>query len=128
MTLQEFADKYRLKLKKDSCDVLIIPGRTKGAKRVEDNHHVYEQTKGGTAGVAVYFTFPTPGRFNSVRRKLDQPGVFPMMLCKMDGFFAFDPENEPLVKLILKLAKIRVRRQLTDEQKTEIRNRFTNKS
>lgn len=124
MNLAEFAAKYHLKVKKDSCDDLLIPGRVKDAKRVEDNHHIYQGLLGS---LIVYFNFPSVGRWNSVRKKLDQPGVFPLKLLKYEGYFGFDPENELLVKLILKLAKIRVKRQLTPEQKAKIQARFTKK-
>jgi hypothetical protein len=122
MTLQDFADKYKLKVKRDSCDDPIIPGRVKGAKRPEDAHHIFEGKFGGQ--LLVYFNFPTVGRWNTVKKKLDQPGVFPLMICKYDGFMSFDALNEPLVKLILKLAKIRTKRQLSPEQKDAIRQRF----
>lgn len=124
MNLQQFAEKYRLKIKKDSCDDLIIPGRVKGAKRVEDNHHILEYQ----GRFEVYLTFPTVGRWNSARKKLEAAGAHPVMSCKHEGFLIFDPENEPLVKLVLKLARIRVKRQLTEEQKAEIRGRFAKKS
>lgn len=120
MTLLEFAEKYHLKIKRDGCDDPGVYGRVKGAKRLEDNHHVY--TDGDK--FYVYFNFPTVGRWNSARKRLLAAGAHAAMTCAYDGVLLFDPADEPLVRLVLKLAHIRVKRQLTDEQKAEIRQRF----
>jgi hypothetical protein len=124
MNLQEFADRYQLKIKKDSCDDLIIPGRVKGRKRPEDNHHVFEHA----GKFFVYFDFDTVGRWNSTRKRLQELGAQPVVTGRYDGYLLFNPEVEPLVKLALKLAKIRTKRQLTPEQKAEIRERFKKKA
>jgi hypothetical protein len=123
MTLQEFADKYKVKIKKDSCDDSIIPGKLKGAQRVEDNHHVFE----AQGKFSVYLNMPTTGRWSGATKRLLAAGAYRQMTGRMDGYLGFDPDDEPLVKLVLKTAKIRVRRQLTEEQKANIRQRFTKK-
>lgn len=124
MTLTEFADRYRLKIKKDSCDDPIIPGRVKGTRRPEDNHHVYESS----GQLFAYLTFPTVGRWNSARKKLEAAGAAPVMTCRYEGFIMFNPADESLVQLLLKTARIRVKRQLSEEQKAQIRERFQRKS
>jgi hypothetical protein len=120
MTLQEFAEKYKVKIRKDSCDDHGVYGKVKGAKRTEDNHHVY--TSGGE--FFVYLNFPTVGRWNNTRKRLMAAGADPFMTCTYDGLMTFDPENATLVRLIFRISKIRVKREMTDEQKAKLRERL----
>jgi hypothetical protein len=121
MTLTEFAERYKVKIRKDSCDDPIVAGRVKWAKHLEDNHNVFE----ADGEFYVYFNFLTVGKWNNVRKKLIEKGAKPYITCEVDGYLSFDPENAELVKLILRLAKIRTKRQLTPEQKAAVRARFT---
>ena len=126
MTLEEFADRYKVKVKTDSCGDPIIHGKVRGAQRPEDTHHVFESPKLSNM-LAVYFNFETVGRWNNVRKKLLAYGAQLAVAGPYDGYLLFDPLNEPLVKLVLKLARIKVKRQLTEEQKAVIRARFAKK-
>ena len=127
MNIKEFSDKYRLKIKKDSCDDPIIMGKfikQTGRDLPEYHHHIYEVD----GAFFIYFNFPTVGRWNSVRRKMQELGLHCVRNCTCDGVFLFDPvAHEPAVKIILKLVGVRVKRELTPEQKNEIRARFARK-
>ena len=123
MTLQQFAERYRLRIKKDDCKDEIIPGKLiRGCgERLSDGHHIYPLMSGV---FAVYLNFPTKKRFNGACRLLCAAGAAPAVVADYDGIFTFDPENETLVKLVLKVTRCRVRRQLTEEQNQTIRQRF----
>lgn len=42
MTVQEFADKHRVKTRVDSCGETIIPGKPRKTRHVEDRCHIFE--------------------------------------------------------------------------------------
>jgi hypothetical protein len=41
MDLNEFAEKYRLTIKRDSCNDEVIAGKPRNLKRPEDRCHIY---------------------------------------------------------------------------------------
>lgn len=127
MTLEEFAIRYKLKIKKDEVGDEIIPGklvRGCGPERLSCHHHVYPLMSGA---FAVYLNFPTKSRFKSAHRQLVASGAKPSATGDMDGILTFDAENEPLVKLVLKLTRVRAKRQMSEEQKQAVRQRFKKK-
>jgi hypothetical protein len=52
MTLKEFAEQYRVRTRRDSCDEEIIPGKKfckDMPERMEYRSHIYDQAMGGLA-------------------------------------------------------------------------------
>jgi len=124
MNLQEFAEKYQIKIRKDGCGDEIIPGRRVEkceVDRPEDHQHVYEE--GGR--FFTYLTFPTRARWNSARRRLEAVGLTAVVDADADGIMSFNPEDELQVRPLLKIAGVRVKRQLTPEQLAKLQARFT---
>jgi hypothetical protein len=128
MNLQEFAARYQVKIKKDSCGDEIIPGKAHkalNAKRLEDHPHVWEHDR---YGIAAYLTFPTRARWLSTQRRLEAIGTVRFVQTgDVEGIICFDPLNEVMTRLIFKIARVRVKRQLTDEQRAALRARFAKK-
>jgi hypothetical protein len=130
MILEEFAALYNLKIKKDSGEWPIIPA-PKLAKdvidkdRLESHTHIYRLSDSDTFWV--YFNLGTKARWNSVQRQLLALGGILGITGDCDGFIRFDPADKALVKRILKLAKIRVKRQLTEEQREGLKARLARK-
>lgn len=125
MNITEFALRYSLKVKKDSCDDLIIPGRKhKGVKeRRENTQHVYEAN-----GVFfVYMSFPTKARWRSAQRRLLAAGLLLCINDDVEGTFTFDPTNEAQVKAMLKLTGIRVKRVLDPVKAAEMLERLNSR-
>ena len=126
MDLQEFATRYRLRIKKDGCDDPVCPGkqlRGTGPTRVENGHHVFEES----GRFYAYLNFPTKARWNGARRQLEAAGLTLKVSTEFDGIAQFDPEKESVVHLVLKLGRFRIRKQLSEEQRAKLRERLAKK-
>lgn len=127
MTLQEFSERYKVKIKRDECGDEIIPGklvRGCGPERPSYHHHIYPLANGV---FAVYLNFPTKSRFKRAAQLLQSAGAQPVVTAEADGILSFDPANDSLVKRVLKVTRCRLRRQLTEEQRAVMRERFKKK-
>jgi len=127
MNITEFAQRYKVRTRKDSCGDEIIPGRRTDKRskldRPEDHHHISEFN-----GVFVlYMNFPTKPRWTYAKKALLTAGFKIRQDGDVDGLLAFDPEDVLQVQLILKLAGVRIRRQLTPEQSERLKARFAKK-
>jgi len=123
MDLATFATTHRLKIKKDSCGDEIIPGRPIKkfhGRFMEDRHHVYHID--GNFGV--YLNMPTSGRWNNARKKLEAAGATTVVNCEADGMLRFNPEDVELVKLVCRIARIVIRKPLTEEQRAALAARL----
>jgi hypothetical protein len=127
MTLEQFIAKYRIsKIKKDSCEDPIILGKfvlhgSVDKDRPEAHHHIFMvdgQLYGG------YYNFPTKARWNVARKQLLAGGATPGPSGDCDGFVYFDPDNETIVRLVMKLARVKVKRVLTEEQRSKLAARL----
>ena len=119
VTLEQFAQQYRLKIKKDSCGDEVILGKMIAGCE-PDCHHVYQHG----SFLAVYLNFPTKQRWNTARKALEAAGSTALQVGECDGMVRFDGEAATVARLVLKLARCRVKRVLSEEQKAEIRKRL----
>ncbi len=127
MTLQEFATRYSLKVKKDSCGDEIIPGRdTVKSKpdRLENHHHIWE----GDGKFFIFLTFPTKARWTSAHRRLENLDLTTRQSFENEGVMGFNPEDELQVLPLLKFAGIRVKRRMTPEQLEALRTRLAKRT
>ena len=147
MSIEEFAEKHRLKLKKDGCGDSIIPGRLadresaetvkrragRGVKRVlaECHSHLYDGFTDGKLGV--YLSFSSPKRYGNARRALLVVGcegkqaadsVRPGGEYPTDGCLKFDPANDAQAELVVRLAGLKKRRVLSDEARQAASDRM----
>jgi len=133
MNIQEFAEKYRLRLKKDGCGDWIVLGRSleKATKRIEDRCHVYDGFEDGKLGVYLYFG--SPKKYGNARRALLAVGcegkqgsgnVRPASDYPTDGCLKFDPENADQAQAVIRLAGLKRRKVLSMETLDRLKNRF----
>jgi hypothetical protein len=47
VTIQQFAQRYHLNVRRDSCGEEIIPGRPRNAVRQEDRNHIFQHSNNG---------------------------------------------------------------------------------
>jgi hypothetical protein len=126
MNLQQFAEKYKLKIKKDTCGDEIILGKAHkalGAKRPEDHPHIYYANK----SIIAFLVFATKAKWTSAKKRLEVTNGGPLDLvvnAEAEGLLKLNTDNTKLINLVLKLARIRVKRQLTEEQRNKLKARF----
>ena len=104
MTIQEFAERNRLKIVRDKCNDPIIPGR-KG--------HLYPHSNDGTEFAAMFMPPKTKGlpwgrwspkTWGNFRRAGLAAGMVVLQDGDSEGCLAFDPENREHVQLAIKIA------------------------
>ena len=112
MTIIEFAEKHKLKVRRDSDDGTdIIPG-------MHDQSHLYEWDD---SELAVMFITPAtkPARPFFWRKYRDSGIAAGMRLIQdgdAEGCLGFDPTKPDQVKIALKLAGVKCKRQVSPEQ------------
>lgn len=113
MNLKTFAEQHRLKTKLDSCGEIIIEGR---------NGQIYEH---GDNQLAVLFAIPSksdpagrwcPKIWNARRKSGEDVGMTVLQNGDSEGTMLFDAEDRTQVKVALKIAKVRPKRQMAPEQ------------
>jgi len=109
ISIQEFAEKNRLKYRLDGCGDRIVFGRC---------GHIGDGYKDGKLGVFV--SLPTRRRWNFVRRKLLAPGFVIRQDADTEGVALFDPEDKKQVRLAQSVARIKTRRKPTPEQVAQL--------
>lgn len=115
MTLKEFAQSHRLRIRIDGCGDAVIPGRasTGGGGRIEDRSHVYD-FGGGRFGLCLMFA--TARKFGFSARFLDRAGIAAKQIGDTEGVFLFDPSNKAHVSIALKACGIKRRREASPAQ------------
>jgi hypothetical protein len=118
MDIKTFAEQYRIKTRKDSCDEPVIPGKPRKTKWVEDKSHIYENGD-GQFGLCLMNPLPYPeskGKYRNAQKRLLAAGFIQSQDGDSEGTFLFDPTNAIQSKLAIREAGIKVRRQLTPER------------
>ena len=101
MTIQKFAEKYKVAVKKDDCNDEVVRG-TRAS-------NIYDGFQNGMFGLFV--SFETARKFTSIRKKLVEAGFQPKQIACTEGCFKFDPENAKQSRLAIKLVGARTRRE-----------------
>jgi hypothetical protein len=104
MTIQGFAEQYRLKVKRDECGDQIIPGK---------HGHVYEHS---AADLGVYLTFKSVRKYNFAAKTLRANGFIHRQDAETEGTFLFVP-TLAACRTVFKVAGIKKRRVLSEAQK-----------
>jgi len=120
MTIEQFADKYHTRTRKDECGETYIPGTPWPDKNY--GHQIYEHGN----GFALLLMFPVgheaggkSAKWVHARKKLINAGFTVKQDGDAEGVVLFDPEDKAQAKLALKLAGIRTR-QLSAERKAAL--------
>jgi len=117
-TLEQFADNYRLKVRRDSCGDAIIPGKPRNAARLEDRSHIFEN---GDGRLGVCLRCLTPGKWTYAKQRLTKAGFEVLQDGDTEGTLLFDPSDRPQAKAAIREAGIKARRILTPEHATTAR-------
>jgi hypothetical protein len=114
MTLADFAEKNRFKVKRDDLGDAIILGK---------QGHLYEYS---ATELGVMFMPPRtesepwgrwcPKTWGNLRRAAAAAGMTLRQNGDSEGCLSFDPKNNEQVKLALKIARVRPKRQPTADQ------------
>ena len=105
MEIKAFADKYRVRVRKDECGEMIIPGK---------RGHVYVHSYPGTGVYGAIYERDTPTAKGF--------GIKPLLTLVLEGsltlkgegdieaIFLFDPERLDVVEVLLKVLRVSRRR------------------
>ena len=118
MTVNEFAETYRLKTGTDSCGETIIPGKPRKTRHVEDRCHVFEFEE-GSFGLSYVQPLPYPasvGKYHNAQKRLLAAGFTQRQDGDHEGIFSFDPEDAEQAKLAIITCGIKRERNYTPEQ------------
>jgi hypothetical protein len=115
MTIQDFAIKNRLKVRQDKDDGTdIIPGRPSFS-------HIYEYSDDELgvmfASYATVHEPPRPRLWNTHSRKALAAGMTLRQNGDAEGAFSFDPANPVQAKLAIRVAGVKRKRRITEEQR-----------
>src|SRR5271157_2821810 len=106
MNVKEFAEKYRVRLKKDECGDAVVPGKDHTGERGEFSvslrrprrkHSLYFQSHifDGYANdqLGVYLAFESKKKWGNARRKMEAAGFVIRQDGDTEGIAMFDPAN-----------------------------------
>lgn len=99
MTTQAFAERHRLKVRRDEDNELIISGK---------RGHIYDHGDGQQFGLM--FMPGRPRLWANARRKLEAPGFLVWQDGDEEGSALFDPSNAAQVRLALKVVGVKRKR------------------
>ncbi len=105
MDIQAFANRYRLRAKRDEDGELIITGKV---------GHIYEHDE---STLSLMFLPDRPRLWANARRKLDAAGVVIWQDGDEEGSALFDPTDTKQARLALKVVGAKRKRSLTPEQR-----------
>jgi hypothetical protein len=69
VTIQEFSEKHRVRARMDSCGEMVIPGKPRKGRYVENRRHIFEFDE-GTFGLSYTQPVPDPAsvrKYNNAR-------------------------------------------------------------
>lgn len=121
-TIEQFAETYRVKPRKDSCGEVIIPGKPRKTKWTEDKSHIYENgdnQSGRQFGLCLTNPLPYPeakAKYTYAKVRLLAAGFIQGQDGDSEGTFLFDPSNPVHAKLAIREAGIKIARTLSPEQ------------
>jgi len=119
MTIQQFAEQYRVKTRKDSCGEVIAPGKPRKTKWVEDKSHIYEHGN-GEFGLCLMNPVSHPeakAKYTNAKNRLLAAGFIQGQDGDSEGTFLFDGSNAVQAKLAIRESGIKVARVLSPEQR-----------
>jgi hypothetical protein len=115
LTIQQFAEQYHVKVRRDSCGEEIIPGKPRNAKRQEDRRHIFQHSDDGKL-FGVYVHFNSGRAFGFALRRLLAAGFTPAQIGDTEGTMLFNPSDVDEAKAAIQEAGIRISRPASPEQ------------
>jgi hypothetical protein len=126
LNIKEFAAKYHVRTKRDSCGEDIVAGSVRPKDmpaRVEYAAHVYDHGDGKRFGLLLLFQ--SKPKWTYAKKKLVAAGFTIKQDGDTEGTALFDPENCAQVDVAFRVAHIRVRKELTAERREALSARLT---
>ncbi|HKF05450.1 MAG TPA: hypothetical protein VKB49_24240 [Candidatus Sulfotelmatobacter sp.] len=111
MKLTEFAERFRVKTKVDSCGEQIIPGKPYKTRRPEDRNQIFDYGDDEHFGVSLLLT--TARQWGNAAKRLLAVGMTVLQEGDTEGTLLFDPANASQVRAAPKEAGIKRRRVLS---------------
>lgn len=117
MTLAEFAEKHRLKVRRDESNDVIVPGRF---------GHLYEYSadRFGACIALEGKKAPKTYRWNRARDAFVAAGMKIVQRGDAEGCATFSPHDEKQVKLAIQHLGIRTKRQISPERRDALLERL----
>jgi hypothetical protein len=110
MTIQEFAERNRVKCAHDACGDPVIRGRID-----ESNIYEYSDTELGVAFITDAGKPPRTGLWKGFKVACLSAGMTLRQEGDAEGCFSFDPTNETQAKVALKGIRVRIKKQMSPE-------------
>jgi hypothetical protein len=118
VVFKEFAEKYRVRTRRDNCGEEIITGSRipkDMPKRVEYACHVYDHGDGQWFGLLLLLK--TKQQWTHAKKQLVAAGFTIKQNAETEGTALFNPEDPAQVGLAFKLARIRAKRVMSEGQR-----------
>jgi hypothetical protein len=116
--IKEFAEKYHVRTRRDSCGEDIVTGSRVPKdmpKRVEYACHVYDHGDGQQFGLLLLLK--TKQQWTHAKKQLVDAGFTIKQNAETEGTALFNPEDPAQVKLAFKLARINPKRVMSEAQR-----------
>lgn len=119
MDIKDFAERYKVKLRKDECGDFITPG--KQHRDADGQSDIFDGYDNGMLGVALLFG--SARKWGSVRRRLQSEGFTLRQEGDTEGIMTFDPTNGKQSRLAIKMAGVRTKRQMAEPSPAQLLQR-----
>jgi hypothetical protein len=116
LNIKEFAQKYRVNTKRDSCGEDIVVGsiRPDGPARPECASHIYQND---SVQFGLFLPFRTKTKWTFAKKKLVAAGFTIKQDGDTEGIALFNPEDRKQVRVAFRVGCIRVRQEVTPERR-----------
>ena len=115
MTLAEFAQKFRVKTRLDSCGEQIIPGKPYKVRRPEDRNQIFDYGDDERFGVSLLLS--TARQWVSAAKRLLVAGMTVLHDGDTEGTLLFNPNNVSQARAAIKEAGIKRRKVLSADDR-----------
>jgi hypothetical protein len=119
--IKEFAEKHRVRTRRDSCGEEIVTGSRKPKDmppRVAYHCHVYDHGDGTRFGLLLLLN--TKQQWTHAKKQLVAAGFTIKQNADTEGTALFNPEDPAQVRLAFKLARINPRRVMSEAQRLSL--------
>ena len=123
--IKEFAERHRLKTKRSADDdgEIVINGRSGQIYEYSDTELAVSFTPGldkERRGIGKW----CPKKWNATRKAAEAVGMIVRQNGDTEGSLSFDPKNKAQCKMAMQIAKVKLKRQLSDSQRAAVASRL----
>jgi hypothetical protein len=110
MTITQFAEQYRLRVRKDECGNKIIPGKA---------GQIYYYGR-GEMGLIYMSEPPSVGKWNNRRKAMESAGFRILQDGDAEGSAIFDGNDSKQVRLAMQIVRAKTIRVVSDAQRSAL--------